>query len=145
MYDGKRYTYRQAFGFQEKEIGAGKQTSLLYVNGIFVGKIFENHLYNLKMTDAFEQICKELGYTLEEMYAIEPDAGLGNGGLGRLAAAYMESLTNLDYVASGFSIRYDYGIFKQKIEDGWQVELPDEWLENGDVLAFAAYGRHVRS
>lgn len=98
-----------------------------------LGRSLKNHLFNLGMTDIFEEICKRHGATLDEMYAIEPDAGLGNGGLGRLAAAYMESLTNLNYVASGFSIRYDYGIFKQKISDGWQLEMPDEWLNNGDV------------
>lgn len=119
--------------FKKKRLEQGSKQVYYMSMEFLLGRSLKNHLYNLKMTDAFEQICKELGYTLEEMYAIEPDAGLGNGGLGRLAAAYMESLTNLDYVASGFSIRYDYGIFKQKIEDGWQVELPDEWLENGDV------------
>ena len=98
-----------------------------------LGRSLKNHLYNLGMTGVVEELCKKYGTTIDEIYAIEPDAGLGNGGLGRLAAAYMESLTNLNYVASGFSIRYDYGIFKQKIVDGLQMELPDEWLTNGDV------------
>ncbi len=98
-----------------------------------IGKSLKNHLFNLGMTEEFETVCKELGTTLEELYDIEPDAGLGNGGLGRLAAAYMESLTNMNYVASGFSIKYDYGIFKQKINEGWQLELADDWLSNGDV------------
>ncbi|MDE6759030.1 MAG: glycogen/starch/alpha-glucan phosphorylase [Clostridia bacterium] len=119
--------------FKKKRLEQGTKQVYYMSMEFLLGRSLKNHLYNLKMTDAFEAICKELGYTLEDMYAVEPDAGLGNGGLGRLAAAYMESLTNLNYVASGFSIRYDYGIFKQKIEDGWQVELPDEWLENGDV------------
>lgn len=98
-----------------------------------LGRSLKNHLYNLGMTGVVEELCKKYGTTIEDIYAIEPDAGLGNGGLGRLAAAYMESLTNLNYVASGFSIRYDYGIFKQKIIDGLQMEMPDEWLTNGDV------------
>lgn len=98
-----------------------------------LGRSLKNHLYNLGMTGVVEELCKKYGTTIDEIYAIEPDAGLGNGGLGRLAAAYMESLTNLNYVASGFSIRYDYGIFKQKIVDGLQMEMPDEWLTNGDV------------
>ncbi|MGN0789401.1 MAG: glycogen/starch/alpha-glucan family phosphorylase, partial [Christensenellales bacterium] len=98
-----------------------------------LGRSLKNHLYNLGMTGVVEELCKKYGTTIEDIYAIEPDAGLGNGGLGRLAAAYMESLTNLNYVASGFSIRYDYGIFKQKIVDGLQMEMPDEWLTNGDV------------
>ena len=98
-----------------------------------LGRSLKNHLFNLGLTDIFAQACKELGVSLEEIEDLEPDAGLGNGGLGRLAAAYMESLTNLNYVASGFSIKYDYGIFKQKINDGWQLELADDWLQNGDV------------
>lgn len=98
-----------------------------------LGRSLKNHLFNLGLTDTFAKVCKDFGTTLDEIYDIEPDAGLGNGGLGRLAAAYMESLTNLNYVASGFSIKYDYGIFKQKISDGWQLELPDDWLQNGDV------------
>ena len=98
-----------------------------------LGRSLKNHLFNLGLTDVFAQACKELGVSLEEIEDLEPDAGLGNGGLGRLAAAYMESLTNLNYVASGFSIKYDYGIFKQKINDGWQLELADDWLQNGDV------------
>ncbi len=98
-----------------------------------LGRSLKNHLFNMGLTDVFAEACKSLGVTLEEIEELEPDAGLGNGGLGRLAAAYMESLTNLNYVASGFSIKYDYGIFKQKINDGWQLELADDWLQNGDV------------
>ena len=111
-----------------------KTKQVYYMSMEFLlGRSLKNHLFNLGMTDIFAEAVKPLGVSMDELYAIEPDAGLGNGGLGRLAAAYMESLTNLDYVASGFSIRYDYGIFKQKIADGWQIEMPDEWLENGDV------------
>ena len=117
--------------FKRKRLEQGAKQVYYMSMEFLLGRSLKNHLYNLKMTDAFEALCKDLGYSIDDMYAIEPDAGLGNGGLGRLAAAYMESLTNLNYVASGFSIRYDYGIFRQKIEDGWQVELPDEWLENG--------------
>lgn len=119
--------------FKRKRLEQGAKQVYYMSMEFLLGRSLKNHLYNLKMTDAFEALCKDLGYSIDDMYAIEPDAGLGNGGLGRLAAAYMESLTNLNYVASGFSIRYDYGILRQKIEDGWQVELPDEWLENGSV------------
>lgn len=119
--------------FKEKRLNQ-KTKQVYYMSMEFLlGRSLKNHLFNLGLTDTFESICAKRGLSLEDVFAIEPDAGLGNGGLGRLAAAYMESLTNLNYVASGFSIRYDYGIFKQKIADGWQMELPDEWLENGDV------------
>lgn len=111
-----------------------KTKQVYYMSMEFLlGRSLKNHLFNLGLTEVFEAVCAKQGKSIQDIFAFEPDAGLGNGGLGRLAAAYMESLTNLDYVASGFSLRYDYGIFKQKIADGWQVELPDEWLENGDV------------
>ena len=111
-----------------------KTKQVYYMSMEFLlGRSLKNHLFNLGLTDTFAKAVEHYGFNLTDLYAIEPDAGLGNGGLGRLAAAYMESLTNLNYVASGFSIRYDYGIFKQKISDGWQLEMPDEWLNEGDV------------
>lgn len=98
-----------------------------------MGKSLKNHLFNLGITDVVESVVSKYGVSLDELAEIEPDAGLGNGGLGRLASAYMESLTNMDYVATGFSIKYEYGIFKQKIADGWQLELPDDWLTDGAI------------
>ncbi|HHU43090.1 MAG: glycogen/starch/alpha-glucan phosphorylase [Bacillota bacterium] len=98
-----------------------------------LGRSLRNHLYNSGILEMTKETLNEMGFNFEEIMEIEPDAGLGNGGLGRLAAAYLDSLTSLGYPASGFSIRYDYGIFKQKIVDGWQMELPDDWLTNGDV------------
>lgn len=98
-----------------------------------LGRSLKNHLYNSGILKETEEILKNMGFALEELIEVEPDAGLGNGGLGRLSAAYLDSLTSLGYPASGFSIRYEYGIFKQKIIDGWQIELPDDWLTNGDV------------
>ncbi len=98
-----------------------------------LGRSLKNHLFNMGITDVVEKAVGELGMSMDELYAFEPDAGLGNGGLGRLAAAYMDALTSCDYAASGFSIMYDYGIFKQFIADGWQLEQPDEWLKMGGV------------
>ncbi|NLO64744.1 MAG: glycogen/starch/alpha-glucan phosphorylase [Clostridiales bacterium] len=98
-----------------------------------LGRSLRNHLYNMGLLDTASGAVSELGYDINKLIEIEPDAGLGNGGLGRLAAAYMDSLTSLGYAAGGFSIRYDYGIFKQKIVDGWQMEMPDDWLQGGDV------------
>lgn len=98
-----------------------------------LGRSLRNHLFNLGITDEVTKAVESFGVDMEEIYAFEPDAGLGNGGLGRLAAAYMDSLTSCGYPASGFSILYDYGIFKQVIVDGWQLEQPDDWLKGGDV------------
>ena len=118
----------------KKQVKKEQQKQVYYMSMEFLlGKSLKNHLNNMDMTDVFAKVVKKYGYDMEDLYEVEPDAGLGNGGLGRLAAAYMESLTSCGYVASGFSIRYDYGIFKQKIVDGWQIEMPDEWLKNGSV------------
>ncbi len=118
----------------KKQVKKEEQKQVYYMSMEFLlGKSLKNHLNNMDMTDVFAKVVKKYGYEMEDLYEVEPDAGLGNGGLGRLAAAYMESLTSCGYVASGFSIRYDYGIFKQKIVDGWQIEMPDEWLKNGSV------------
>ncbi len=118
----------------KRQVREEEQKRVYYMSMEFLlGRSLKNHLANMEMTDVFTKVVKKLGYDIDDLYELEPDAGLGNGGLGRLAAAYMESLTSLGYVASGFSIRYDYGIFKQKIVDGWQIEMPDEWLKNGSV------------
>lgn len=98
-----------------------------------LGRSLRNHLFNMGIDKKMVKAVKELGFDIDTLYAVEPDAGLGNGGLGRLAAAYLDSLTSLGYIATGFSIMYDYGIFKQRIVDGEQIELPDEWLTNGAV------------
>ena len=98
-----------------------------------MGRSLKNSVYNLGITDAFEDALKEYNASLGELYELEPDAGLGNGGLGRLAACFMDALATGDYPAMGFSIRYDYGLFKQKIVEGWQTELPDVWLPGGEV------------
>ena len=115
-------------------IHEGKYKQVFYMSMEFLpGRSLKNHLFNIGLTEKMTTALKQLGYDLEEIEELEPDAGLGNGGLGRLASAYMDALTSEGYAACGFSIKYDYGIFKQKIVDGWQVEMPDNWLEKGDV------------
>ncbi len=98
-----------------------------------VGTSLRNNLFNLGVEADYRALMTSLGFDIDAIYALDPDAGLGNGGLGRLASCYMDSLTGLDYPATGFSIRYEFGIFKQKIVDGWQMEFPDNWLEMGEV------------
>lgn len=98
-----------------------------------LGRSLKTNLCNLGLADEYAKVLGEYGMELDSLYDCEPDAGLGNGGLGRLAACFMDSLSSLDYPATGFSICYEYGLFKQKIVDGMQVELPDVWLPGGDV------------
>ncbi|MBQ7037172.1 MAG: glycogen/starch/alpha-glucan phosphorylase [Clostridia bacterium] len=98
-----------------------------------VGTSLKNNLYNLGLTDIFEDVLSQAGINLYDLYDLEPDAGLGNGGLGRLASCYMDAATTASLPFTGFSIRYEFGIFKQKIVDGWQMEFPDDWLSMGDV------------
>ncbi len=98
-----------------------------------VGTSLHNNLYNLKIEDKFKAALKDVNVDIEDIYEMEPDAGLGNGGLGRLASCYMDSLSSLGIPATGYSIRYEFGIFKQRIIDGWQMEFPDDWLNLGDV------------
>jgi starch phosphorylase len=96
-----------------------------------MGRALGNNLINLKEYQGFKEALEEIGLNLDEIEDQEPDPALGNGGLGRLAACFMESLATLGYPAYGCGIRYRYGMFKQKIKDGYQVEVPDNWLKNG--------------
>ena len=98
-----------------------------------IGRSLKNNLCNLGLDKVFSSLLKDYGFDLNNIYERESDAGLGNGGLGRLAACFMDSLTTLGYSATGFSICYEYGLFRQKIVDGTQVELPDVWLPEGEA------------
>ncbi len=98
-----------------------------------MGRSLKNNLYNLDLTDTFDEALKAYDVKLDKLYDEESDAGLGNGGLGRLAACYLDGLATNGFRSMGYSIRYEAGIFKQKLVDGWQTELPDFWLPGGDV------------
>jgi len=110
----------------------GKQVYYMSME-FLVGTSLRNNLYNLGLEDVFAKALDKCGVDIHDLYEMEPDAGLGNGGLGRLASCYMDSASTLDLPMTGYSIRYEFGIFKQKIVDGWQVEFPDDWLNMGDV------------
>ncbi|MFI3167591.1 MAG: glycogen/starch/alpha-glucan phosphorylase [Bacillota bacterium] len=119
--------------FNQKVV-AGKKRKVYYMCMEFLlGRSLKTSVNNLKIESIINELLKDSEYSLEDLYECEPDAGLGNGGLGRLAACYMDSLASLDYPAMGFSLRYEYGLFKQKIIDGWQTEMPDVWLPGGEV------------
>ena len=122
---------RGSFKHEVNEKGA-KRVYYMCVE-FLLGRSLKTGICNLGMTKEYEEALAAYGFSLEDIYECEPDAGLGNGGLGRLAACFMDSLSSLDYPATGFSICYDYGFFKQMIVDGMQVELPDIWLPGGEV------------
>ncbi len=96
-----------------------------------MGRSLANTLENLGLTAEADEACRALGTKLSALYELEPDAGLGNGGLGRLAACFLDGLANANVPAIGYSLLYEYGIFRQKLVDGWQTELPDFWLPGG--------------
>ncbi len=117
------------------------------------GRLLANNILSLDLVGAAAKAMEELGFDLEDLYEQEIDAGLGNGGLGRLAACLLDSMATLGIAATGYGIRYDYGIFNQKIINGYQVELPDEWLRLGNPWEFERpeftlkvhfYGRTVK-
>src|SRR5512138_3975504 len=102
-----------------------------------MGRALENNLLNLGLYDTMRAGLKDLGLDLADLLAEEPDAGLGNGGLGRLAACFLDSLATLSYPAYGYGIRYEFGIFDQEIRNGYQVERPEEWLRFGNAWELA--------
>ncbi len=101
-----------------------------------IGRLLRDALSNLDLNDEMEQALRAHGFELSALEDVEPDAALGNGGLGRLAACFMESLASLDIPAYGYGIRYVNGMFRQRIDDGWQVELPETWLAHGNPWEF---------
>ncbi len=122
---GKKAAYNNKV--KEKQ---GKRIYYLCIE-FLMGRQMRNNLMNLGIDSEVADILSECGHTLDDIYEVERDPSLGNGGLGRLAACFIDSLTSLDYPATGHSILYEYGLFKQKIVDGNQIELPDEWLHTG--------------
>jgi len=104
-----------------------------YLSAEFLlGPHLHNNLIGLGIYDQAESAVEDLGQNLKDLLWQEQEPGLGNGGLGRLAACYMDSMATLQMPAIGYGIRYEFGIFRQEIRDGWQVEMSDEWLRNGN-------------
>ena len=121
-------------GAFKKQVNKRGEKRVYYMCMEFLlGRSLKTNLCNLGLSEEYAKALRGLGVELDSLYDCEPDAGLGNGGLGRLAACFMDSLSSLDYAATGFSLCYEYGLFKQRIVDGMQVELPDVWLPGGEV------------
>jgi len=114
---------------------SGKRVYYLSLE-FLIGRLLRDALSNMGMTRDMEKALREHGLDLAALEDLEPDAALGNGGLGRLAACFMESLASLDIPAYGYGIRYKNGMFRQRIDDGWQVELPETWLSHGNPWEF---------
>lgn len=119
--------------FTVKTQSEGKKKVYYLSMEFLMGRSLKTSIYNLEMVNQTTSMLKDFGISINSIYEQEPDAGLGNGGLGRLAACYLDALAADGYHATGYSICYEYGIFKQKLEDGWQTELPDNWLPGGSV------------
>ena len=121
-----------------KEVKKEGSKKLYYLSFEFLmGRLFASNVLNLMQTKQYTNAVAALGYNIADIAELENDAGLGNGGLGRLAACFMDSLTTMDLPAYGCTIRYEYGLFRQRIVDGFQTELPDTWLENGNAWEIA--------
>ncbi len=117
----------------QKQFDKQDPKTVYYMSMEFLmGRALGNNIINLKAFEPVSQALEELGVDLNVVEDQEPDAALGNGGLGRLAACFLDSLATLGYAAYGCGIRYKYGMFKQEIRDGYQIEVPDNWLENGN-------------
>ncbi len=138
MYKAVIFTIRDILAYQYKEFQnrvkqAEAKKVYYFCMEFLVGRSMKNNLMNLGLEGEYRRVLGEMGFVLDELYEYEPDPGLGNGGLGRLAACFMDSLASQSYPARGFSICYEYGLFRQRIMDGEQLELPDVWLPGGEA------------
>ena len=119
--------------FQSRAYGTGAKQVYYLCMEFLMGRSLKTSLFNLGLNEVAEAVLADAGIKMESIYEEEPDAGLGNGGLGRLAACYLDGMATTGISGTGYSILYEYGIFKQKIVDGWQQEKADNWLPGGQV------------
>ena len=125
---------------EKQSYDAGRKRVYYLSLEFLIGRLFTDALNNMGLLPVFEAALGDLGVGLDDLRKCEPDAALGNGGLGRLAACFMESMATLAIPAIGYGIRYDFGLFRQIIAQGWQQEYPDEWLELRQPLGIPAAG-----
>ncbi|MBP1570817.1 MAG: glycogen/starch/alpha-glucan phosphorylase [Oscillospiraceae bacterium] len=138
IYKATAFCIRRMLSKKNKEFmadtyGQGKKKVYYLCIEFLMGRSLKTNLYNMGLDQVAKEMFKELGVNEERIYECESDAGLGNGGLGRLAACFMDALASDQYAGGGYSILYEYGIFKQRIVNGWQHELSDNWLPGGEV------------
>lgn len=119
--------------FRQKVSDEGAKTIYYLSMEFLMGRSLKNNLFNLELEGVMEKALSNFKVKLDNLYELEPDAGLGNGGLGRLAACFLDGLSTGGYSAMGYCIKYEFGIFRQKLVEGWQTEMPDFWLPGGSV------------
>ena len=119
--------------FQSKAIGTGTKQVYYLCMEFLMGRSLKTSLLNLGLDEVAKKALSDADISIDSIFEEEPDAGLGNGGLGRLAACYLDGMATTGICGTGYSILYEYGIFKQKIVDGWQQERADNWLPGGQV------------
>ena len=143
VYVIKDIEYQMRKKFWASNLSQGKKQVYYLSMEFLLGRSLKNSLYNLGIYNEMKQAFSTFGVTPEDLFEMEPDAGLGNGGLGRLAACYLDALANEEYLATGYCILYEFGLFKQRIIEGWQHELPDQWLPGGEVWLSSRPGYEV--
>ena len=122
---------RKRHDSEQDAVKRGRKKVYYLCMEFLIGRNLRNALYNLELNNEFAKALESIGQSLESLYELEVDPALGNGGLGRLAACFLDSLATLDYPATGYSIKYEYGLFRQRITDNVQIEEPDRWLDTG--------------
>ena len=127
------YANRDLFDTHDQSTAKGKKTLVYFSMEFLIGRLLNNNIQNLGIFKVVKEGLEDYGIDINKLEDEECDAGLGNGGLGRLAACFLDSIASLGYIGHGNCIRYEYGFFRQKIADGKQNELPDQWLTNGNV------------
>ena len=139
----RQYLVGQWLETRETQVRQGAKVVAYLSAEYLLGRQLGNTLLNTDLEPVVREALNELGLDLDALAALEVEPGLGNGGLGRLAACFVDSLATLGYPAIGYGIRYEYGIFRQRFEDGWQIEQPDNWLSHGEPWSFARPERAV--
>ncbi len=129
----REYISKDWYDTEKKYINEKSKQVYYFSLEFLIGKLMYSHMINLGIKEICEETLAELGIDLQELSQVEPDAGLGNGGLGRLAACFLDSMASLKIPGHGMGIRYRYGLFEQKIENGYQIESPDNWLKIDNV------------
>ncbi len=148
IYEATVLSVRDALAVRNKEFEekvTKKQAKQVYYMCMefLVGRSLKMNLCNLGIEEEYRKVLKKMGFDLEDVYELESDPGLGNGGLGRLASCFMDALASQDYPARGYCILYEYGLFKQRLVDGEQLELPDIWLPDGQNWLVPRHDRAV--